>query len=323
MKPHKILLNFLSVVFAVAMLWMIFGLGLSIYANLIVEETVVKFEEEVHEDNSRTGGFRRWGTYKEDGFQIPIHLSIAYADTIFTLRGFKKGHKKKYRTHSTISKNSWQNKTRYSPFEDGWGKRITESYDTIITNDTSIFEVIAMHPNYEPKDTMYSGEPFDVHLKTRRANNAFDIAPIISTHNSTIRIIPKNKAQYFILLFRTHLNSLTFLFIFYQLFRTVSRLNRKMSFSDNLASRIKMIGIALILFVVLELVISFVITKWYSSIGLYSASKFESIQEIVSLGISGRLEFEPFYLITGLLLILLCTLMNRTVKIEEDWSLTI
>lgn len=318
MKQHKLLLGLLSFIFFVGMLLQILIIVITAVGNIFIEEQEIL----IHEEESGSKTYLTPPSFARDGFPIPVNLSAGVFDTIYTLEGFRKGLSKKHRTYSTISRKSW---TRYKgeTFEDDFGKQLRESFDTLFKIDTSVFEFIATPEKHTYKDTTYINAPFDIWLQRDRENSPFEVTGQVANVKTSINIKPANRIQFYILLLRFYLFSLFSIFIFYQLFRAVKRLNKTLSFSDNLAKRVKNIGIALIIYAIIRTLISYEISRWYGGIRLRSAQKIHEIVQAVTIRILGQIEFEPYFLITGLLLIVLSTLMKKALKIEEDWSLTI
>ena len=193
--------------------------------------------------------------------------------------------------------------------------------------DTSINVLLATDQLPSPhRPSPHTPPSFDYLIQDERDKSTFDIArgaPIM-TYESEIYIKPRNRFQFLVLLVRVNIIRLIFIYIYYQLFRSVNKLNKTLSFSINLAERLKNVGLALLLFVILQFSFNQIIRTWYDNIRFHTAnSQNNKILDFVEVTFRHRVEFNLNYLIAGAFLITLSYLVKKSSQIEEDWSLMI
>lgn len=313
MLKHKIILMILSIVFGLGMLYEVIGIAVAVYVNVILDEHVI-----IHSTDESNYGYTVFHTIENSGLPIPIKGSISYHDTIFRAEGFTQGY---------IREDIWPSTRSLSPGLKAHSKKIIESYDSISYMDTSINVLLATDQLPSPhRPSPHTPPSFDYLIQDERDKSTFDIArgaPIM-TYESEIYIKPRNRFQFLVLLVRVNIIRLIFIYIYYQLFRSVNKLNKTLSFSINLAERLKNVGLALLLFVILQFSFNQIIRTWYDNIRFHTAnSQNNKILDFVEVTFRHRVEFNLNYLIAGAFLITLSYLVKKSSQIEEDWSLMI
>jgi len=308
---YKILLRLLSVIFILGIIAHLLHFGIIVRNNIIVKEPYINNEE------SESGAsYSLYPKYAINGYPIPIRLSVDIPDTVFSIEGLR---------NDRIIKNSWPS-FRDSPIGNDMGQRIQSYYDTISVRDTAIYALVSKKPgDYGFSDTTFSkNPPFDWMLNYEKEKSPIDLVSIINIEKSSVNIKPKNQIQFWVLFLKTHVFSLILIYVFYQLLRSVNRLSKSLSFSDNLAKRLKRVGYALVAYTLLQYILSRIILGWYNGhIRLTSAYKYNELYDSIILNLFGKTEFNHQYIIAGIFLIVLAVLIRKSVKIEEDWSLTI
>lgn len=317
MKGDTALLLVLSIIFFCLFLLQLMGLGMVIYKNFILEDSI-----QVIKDNGKSSAYRNWFRDSEYGYPIPVLLGVSYPDTIFSIEGYND-------EVSNSFSQSWNKMygDMHNKVDERW-EIIEENFDSIVRRDTAIFEIIATHEglnkDFGSNKFGIRDWSFDYPLRSYRRNSAFEVVPEIRIKEATIHIKPKDTYQKIILVARTYLGMFFYLFIFYYLFRTVSRPNSKQTFNRNLSSRVAKVGLVFILYSVAMYALDYTIKQWYWSIHSLSASTYGKVDQIVSLNFGyGGVNFEFEYFLVGLLVILVAVLIRRAAAIEEQWSLMI
>lgn len=262
--------------------------------------------------------------YEEDGFEIPVKMDCYYPDTVVQVAGVLNEETKKneswIREHEndSIDNRHWYNTWRIS--YKNWERRVLVNYDTIYKIDTLITRTI--FSKWSPNYNRWHGENVDEAFKNNILNltqNHFQ--PQVE---SSVYVKPKRKSHFFLLLVRDNLKILFLIFIFYQLWKMVISLKTTFSFNKNIYGRIKMIGVAVVIFSLLKFLFDYLLTHIYHFIGIESTSSYINyIHNDFVFYMYAHYEFSFEAFSVGLLLIVFSTLMKRSSEIEKNWSLTI
>ena len=96
-----------------------------------------------------------------------------------------------------------------------------------------------------------------------------------------------------------------------------------MSFSIDLAKRVKWLGLLFVFNEIVQVIIVFFLSRNYESISINSYLNNESLKKGIDLAINPRLEFDVTIFIVGLSLLVLCMLLTKGNTIEQENELTI
>lgn len=305
------LLSSLSVLFGIALVYhtgyLLFTVSINAYADEIPNHFYPadqKFDSALGKMAIRAKLSAR--IYKEDGFEIPVWSRNYCPDTVVQISGIftEKGKKS-----NEIDKKGWSNGYGQKHSLKEWEEKTIPKFDTIFAIDTLV--TFAKAGNLEDYRLNYHNE-FGFHLNDVHQFSKADFS-----------IMPRSTAQYLILLFRTNLKILFYIFLFYQLFKTVRILKSDFSFNEKIFRRVKIIGWILSIYALLMFATSWLIASWYDMININSDSTVPNQISEYFIHMTPRYDFNFEIFSAGLLLIIFSFLMKRSSEIEKNWSLTI
>jgi len=333
MKP-KILLVILQWTFALVLCFYISSLLFNVYMNTLWDKTP---EETRLPEHSFNHTLRQLATiYKEDGFKIPVTLSFFYPDTIVQYAG-QLNQETKEKESWIYSSNNVDNRNWQSSWNVSLGKFDAEyrpRYDTLYQVDTLVTRALTEKTRVkkdgfwlgskeledeDAKDVYWVGEK----IEERFENNIFDLAAFQPHVKSWVSVKPKEDKHYLIMLLRSNLPTLFFIFLFYQLLKTAKVLRSNFKVSKQLYFNMKIIGFALLGYTLLQYFLDLRLKSIYDFISIQSNSSSINHIESLSLYMYGYAGFNFHVFCGGLFLIILSGLMKRSSKIEDSWSLVI
>ena len=316
MKP-KILLHLLHLIFALALSFYVGKLLFGVYMNTCWDKDPEEMRLPDHKFNYT---LRHLATiYEEDGFKIPVKMNFHYSDTIVQYAGqlnnaAKENDLRRY-SHGDVDVRDWR-----SSWHSGlsrWQQRVVSKYDSIYQVDTFITRAI-ISSNGDERD-YWEGEK----VEERYQNSVLDFANIEARVKSWTYVKAKQNKHFWLLLMRSNLYGLFYLFLFYQLFMIVTALKVNFTISKKIYKRVGTTGIVLSVFVILQFLLDHMVSSIYDFISIESMSTAQNYIEGFCLYMYGYAEFNFHIFSTGLLLVALSVLMKRSSGIEDDWSLTI
>lgn len=315
MNP-KLLLHVLYWTFVMALCFYVGSLFFNVYMNTLWDKSP---KETSLPDNSINYTLRKMATiYKEDGFEIPVTMHFFYADTIVQYAGRLNEFTKKQEGW-IYSQNNVDNRHWWSSWPsslDKWEQAVLPRYDTIYQVDTLITRALTQKFREKP---YHGGEK----VEERYQENIFDLAGLQSHVKSWINVKPKQSKHYLIMLLRANLNTLFYIFLFYQLLMTVTTLKSNFAASKKLYKRVKIVGWALLVFTVFQFLLEYSLKSIYDFIRIESIATSLNHIDGLKLSMSSYLGFNFHIFSAGILLIILSLLMKRSSEIEDSWSLTI
>ena len=312
---NRILLSLLALSFSVALIYYVGLLSFNIYMNTIWDKSPAETQLPANKMNHR---LRKMATiYKEDGFEIPVTMNFYYPDTIVQISGelneATKAAENWIPNNDNIDNRRWFNTWPVSHSK--WKERTMSKFDTIYKVDTLINRALVT----KGEDDSWRG----VNVEAKFKENIFDLVQFQHFIKSTVNIKPKTTDQFFLLLFRANLIVFFFIFICYQLLKSVLILKSNFSFTINLYSRIKAIGWAILLYSILQFTLDYSLKYIYDFIAIDSSSTAANYIDDIVIYMYAYYDFPFEGFCVGLLLIIFSILMKRASEIEKDWSLTI
>ncbi len=281
---QKNISRFLSIVITIAFWVLLIFSIFSISMQLFVKDSTIK--------TSETSSFTL-GTNFKKGYNIPVEYSITFPS------------KKVYSTkNSSFTKYDDETKNFY---DDDFLRRAGTSKKEL----DSIFK-------FSPEVKKIGKELIvDNHLNS---NNGMTITSS-SFVNKEGYITVKSSKWYFtaIQILQEYLRILFTLIILYQLKTLFKLLKQKINFSLILAQKVKVIGLLIIVYQLIQLTFSIFYMTNYS----YASFKDITMTDIVTINITPRLEFEYSYIIIGLSLLVLHKLLSKGDVIQQENDLTI
>ena len=228
------------------------------------------------------------------GIPIPVNLTVNFPDTIIEVEGIKNGFKET-RT-STFSGSTSLTRPMKVPNADSL---LYSAFDSIQNIDTTTYSFVDnIRPFTETSPFVVSN---DIHIK------------------GEVSVLPNHLKDKILLYLRFHLKMVFMILIFYQLIGTVKNVEKTLGFNLNLGKKVKLIGLILIAYTILNVVLEFMISNSWSH-GMdfikYSRGKADSMH----MHIASTINFDFDYLIVGVFLIILSSLIKRSAIIEREWS---
>lgn len=285
---HKILLKALSWFF---MLQFIF-VSIGIVGFVIAHITPISFI-------SDSGKGVSVPSYAEGAITIPVNVQPGRNDTTIYTSGLKDGNVHK----SSLS---------FSGKVSGTGNRFRDSnlienpflhseFDSIISIDTVAHNIISNH------DPLHSFRKVNSDLQLMKAS---------------MKVYPEEGKLFVLGLVRNYLYLIFLILFSYQMLRILWKVNKNLGFSQNLGVRVKFIGILLFVYSILKFIIEILVSSEISlGYSLVEIGIDKNIDPLLHIG--PHLGFEFQYLIVGLLLFILGSLIKNAANIEEQLSLIV
>ncbi len=148
----------------------------------------------------------------------------------------------------------------------------------------------------------------------------YDITKSVFSGDGYITVKPKTLVNKIIIVFRTYLNLVVLILVFFFLKKIFKALKTNFEFSHRLSKLIKTTGALLIFKVLLESVSGFILGIVLPYI---SIEPFDYNMKYVNISINPRLEFDFTLFLIGLALIILSTLLKEGNRIQQENDLTI
>ena len=319
---NKVLLWVLAATFGLIFSFLLAFFCFKVYVNIFWETSYAEIK--TSEDGTSSSQRKIMSLYKEDGIALPVSVSVSLRDSIFHYSGrFKSKALGPTGTPCTPRIKSFAN-ARFPTVKEKYESIIDQAFDTIYSYDTTIYKLIA--EKYTGKDTSYtihapSKPAFDWYLQREAKNGVFDVVPTLGIDKGYVRVHPKTKHQFLMLLIKDNLSFIFWLLLFYQLFRSVVGLNSKFSFSQNLTNRIFYMGLLFVSYVLISFFVDSSVASWFDLIRYQSSgTAFEDFKGDLGVSLYPYVKFQYFYLFLGILLIILHTLLKRSQQIEKEWS---
>lgn len=228
------------------------------------------------------------------GIPIPVNLTVNFPDTIIEVKGTKNGITET-RT-STFSGATSLTRPMKVPNADSL---LYSAFDSIVRIDTSTYSFVDNMGPFTEKDPFVVSN--DIHIK------------------GEVSVLPNHLMDKILLYLRFHLKIVFMILIFYQLIGTVKNVEKTLGFNLNLGKKVKLIGLILIAYTALNLVLEYIISNSWSR-GMDFIKYSQGNAESMPMHIAPTINFEFDYLIVGVLLIILSSLIKRSAIIENEWS---
>lgn len=230
--------------------------------------------------------------FKYGGLPVPAIFSVSFPDTIIKVVGTKNGLTET-RTSKFSGSKFFGGKTPNSD------SLLYSAFDYIQYIDTTTYSFVdKIGPFREQGSLIVSNE---INIK------------------GEIFVFPKHLLNKILLYLRHNLKLFFMILIFYQLIGTVKNVKQTLGFNLNLGKKIKLIGLILLAYTILNLVLEFILSRsWSSGMDFLKISP-ESVERMpVQIFPAINIEFD--YLIVGVFLIILASLIKRSAIIEKEWS---
>ncbi|WJS95584.1 DUF2975 domain-containing protein [Flavobacterium johnsoniae] len=147
----------------------------------------------------------------------------------------------------------------------------------------------------------------------------------IQNTNSTADVIinPKDYFLKAVLIIKSYLTLILVLFVSYQCMRLFEQLRTNFAFDILLNERIKKIGYSFIMFQVANLIISYIITQYFSNIDYFHYTDLISNGKFHFMNLKPVLEYNLQIIFLGLCLVVLSKLLNHGYNLQNENDLTI
>lgn len=287
---HKILLKALSWFFTLQFILVFIGIVGFIIAH--VAPLSYKFD-------SGTAVFGP--SYAEGAITIPVDVQTGRMDTTISTSGLIDGivHRSS-RNFSGKSKGASDRFKNPNLMENPFPHN---EFDSIISIDTVARNLVS------------DGDPIHTSRKVKSD---------LQMMKARMKVYPEESNLFVLGLIGNYLYLIFLILFSYQMLRIIWKVNKTSGFSKNLGVRVRFIGMILIVYSILKFIVDILITSEISlGYSLVEIGLDKNFNTLPLLHINPYLGFEFQYLIAGLLLIILGSLIKNSANIEEQWSLIV
>lgn len=239
------------------------------------------------------GTLGNWNSIKHHskGYSVTTQLQLDVPDTLITYKN------EKLKIYGSVSK-------FYSKEHD--------DYFNKIKNDSTLKKKYQIN-TFEIRDQKYLN-----------VKNQFENIKIENTNSNVDVIInPKDYFLKAVLIIKSYLTLILVLFVSYQCMRLFKQLRTNFAFDILLNERIKKIGYSFILFQVTNLIISYIITQYFSNIDYFHYTNSISSGKFHFMNLKPVLEYNLQIIFLGLSLVVLSKLLNHGYNLQNENDLTI
>ncbi|WP_321307903.1 DUF2975 domain-containing protein [Marinifilum fragile] len=143
------------------------------------------------------------------------------------------------------------------------------------------------------------------------------------TTNGYISIKSPNKWFTILQVSNTYFGMLSWIIIFFLLMKIFSPLRNEISFSISMARKVRLLGLFLIIYNIIQLTSSFALSRFWGYAHIDSSKDGSRLAEAIQIQINPTLKFDFTFFIVGLGLLVIYYLLKTANSIEREHNLTV